>query len=761
MVGRDRDLNTAKKMLDGNARLITVHGPGGVGKTKLALRVATIQAKRFATCTWLDLRPLAEQSNVSAELLLSHVTLALGLRRIAPVTADAVRDHLGKKPALLVLDNCDQLIAEVRPVVRSLQSAVPNLSIIATSRVELTIEGEHVLRLRPLDIDDAVDLFSRHAVMAGAVAGALDDAKAVRDACERCDRLPLALRLTAVEVGRGLPVGDLVELLEADRFGLLTPMERAVTISYDTCSPDEQQVWQRLAVFVSGFDWQAATAVAGGDGVDPGKVRPLISQLVAKSVISVDTVGRYRMLDTMRDYGLRRLGEAGGTQRVRELHRDYYGDVVAHAAGTWLGTDEVAIMADLYRRLDDILAAIDHALARNDIVTAVTIAINLIRTRTPHFHGFLDMSAQVLRRVVNAVGPAPEPSVDAELTGTDRAFGELAAITAAALGWILATQGRAAEADAMAALADDHLTSRGLPRPPQLWYLLGAIEALVRGNRKAVDMLRRALELIPDTPDNAGDRHMARMMLSIAADCDDDTAAEEAVDIAREYLAEAELAGGPWSIAWAMWAAALAELKSHHLDQAAKLNEGSVIRERQLDDNWGGLWVTDEAAWIIGARLESLEHAERRVEAERAARLLGAATARRAAMGVDLAGLVPLGAIRARAQSQIETVLDTADFIKFFEAGRKRPKESFKVALREASSRRPSARSRDRLTNREFEVVRLVAAGLTNPEIAVQMNVSGNTVNTHLKNISRKLGLHNRAGIAVWAAKNNHLVEKV
>ena len=346
-VGRRLELRAAKQRLE-EARLVTLTGPGGVGKTRLAIEVARSARKAFPDGVWMvDLASLADASRV-AQTVLS----ALGMRDQSGRAADQqLVDRLRDRTALILLDNCEHLLDACAQLVDVLLRAAPGLRVLATSREPLAIAGEHVLSVPALATPDPdavppVEALNRYEAVALLVERARSvapdfaltaaNATDVARLCARLDGIPLAIELAATRL-RSLSVAAVVARLD-DRFALLTGGSRAalprqqtlralIDWSYDLCTGEEQRLWARLSVFAGTFDLAAAEAVCSDDELPAHDVVDLLDHLVAKSIVLTvrrpDDLG-YRMLVTIREYGAQRLEESGATDAVRRRHRDHY-----------------------------------------------------------------------------------------------------------------------------------------------------------------------------------------------------------------------------------------------------------------------------------------------------------------------------------------------------------------------------------------------------------------------------------------------------
>lgn len=749
-VGRERELTLARQLLT-HVRLLTLVGPGGVGKTRLASRIAASLQQSLHDGAWIvDIGALNDQTMYSPERLYAHLALALRIRHNGSMGLDVIVDHLRQRRVLLVLDNCEYLVAETRALIKALLRAAPHLRIIATSRQILGVDGEDTLVVPPLSLADSVTLFVEHATKSGADASAWHGVGGLEDICRRLDGLPLAIRLAAGRA-RTLSIEQLSQHL-TDRFRVLTDtrheadssdkrhatLKRVVEWSYDLCTKPEQRVWERASTFVDAFDLSAAEAVAGGDGVEPHEVMDLITGLVDKSVLTVDrstSPARYYMLDMLREYGLHRLAQADDTTRVRDRHSKYYAEFVAHSAATWFGPAELDVMAAVHRQMNDILAAIDHSLATRDLPAARAICRDLVRVRAPHFWGSLDLVSQYLQRVLQA---SDHP------TDSDLELADLAATTATAA-WVAVTQGRHDSAQRLLAAAYDLLQKRHMAIITPVLFAHGGSEALGAGSPEAIGLLTAARFAFTG-PESGGDQHMATMMWAISYAFAGTPKA--AVDATQQYLRQAENAQAPWAISWASWAASLAALHNNDHARATEYISQCLRLQRDMDDQWGQTWSIELSAWIIADQLAGTERPGD--EAKRAAWLLGAANARQDRLGVSLAGLQPLAQRRATAQAQIASVLDPVATAEAVAAGRRGHEHAIRIAIGEPTPRRTTASTLGALTDRERDIALLITQGLTSSKIGEQLFISRRTVDSHTRNILKKLGVHRRAEIAAW-----------
>ena len=357
-VGRQTQLAALRTQLSGN-RLVTLTGPGGSGKTRLAAQSAAQLADRWPDGVWwVDLAAVTESKQIP-----EAVATAVGVLVEAGDRTRLLIGQLRIKQALICLDNCEQIIDAVAEFVVALQTACPEISVLATSREPLDIPGEAIWRVPALAPDEARTLFVERAGSEFP-----ESEQAIRSICVRLDGMPLALELAAAWVRTLTP--EQIESGLDDRFGLLTKNVRGVAArqqtlaasidwSHELLDPDERQVFRRLAVFAGGFTLDAARAVCGRDGV-----LEIFGRLVDKSLV-VAEAGRYRLLETIREYAGARLREADEEDAVRDLQLDHY-LAVAEAAEPLLDSDRDKWRALIEPDRENYRAALDHGLSRSD-----------------------------------------------------------------------------------------------------------------------------------------------------------------------------------------------------------------------------------------------------------------------------------------------------------------------------------------------------------------------------------------------------------
>ena len=427
LIGRSDAVRTVRSLMTG-ARLLTLTGPGGVGKTRLAMEAASEFTDLTADGVWLvefaglDRQTCQETSPHSGEWVLEAVATALGIREdpaAAPLPSAARGDLMDRltnsfrdKDLLLVLDNCEQVVESVAALAERLLRVAPGLRILATSQEPLGLTGEVVWTVPPLRVptdpsgsaDSATDpvasarMFSAVRLFeARAVAAApgftldADSAPVVAAICRRLDGIPLALELAATRV-RVLGVPELLARLD-DRFRLLGSPRRGaparqrtlramIDWSWELLSEAEQAVLRRLAVHAEGCGLDAAEVVCAGAGVEPAEVLDLLARLVERSLVVCNQQGaqgpRYRLLESVAAYCLERVREAGELERVREGHSRFYADLAVRAQRLLRGPEQRFWLDRLDAETGNMRAALDTAVRRAD----TELALRLVNSMT-------------------------------------------------------------------------------------------------------------------------------------------------------------------------------------------------------------------------------------------------------------------------------------------------------------------------------------------------------------------------------------------
>jgi predicted ATPase len=383
-VGRHRELSEVKKALS-SSRLVTLTGIGGVGKTRLALRIASEVQTDFPDGVWLvELGEVRDES-----MLVDMMTATLGMRdQSAKPPLEVLIDFMCARQLLLVLDNCEQVVDAVSKIVETLLGACPEMRVLATSREALVIGGEIISPLSPLPCpdsyseatplgpgNDAVALFAERA--AAAVPGfalTAENMVTIAQICSRLDGLPLAIELAAARL-RAMSPEQILDRM-ADRFALLTRGSRraptrqqtlawSIGWSYDLCTPDEQQLWEQLSIFSGSFELQAAEDICGGS-ISAGDLLDLMSSLVDKSILlrtEEHGVVRLRLLDTLRDYGRQRLEQTGEYLRLRRRHHDWYRQLARDAEAAWFSATQAQWLDRVQRELPNLREALEFSIS--------------------------------------------------------------------------------------------------------------------------------------------------------------------------------------------------------------------------------------------------------------------------------------------------------------------------------------------------------------------------------------------------------------
>ncbi|MFE4382868.1 ATP-binding protein [Streptomyces cyaneofuscatus] len=394
-VGRRAELARLETAL-ATRRMTTLIGPGGVGKTRLAVRAARAAADRYPDgAWWADLSPLYDDA-----LLLPTVSDAVGLAdHTLRMPVEALCEWLSDKRLLLVLDSAEHLRAPCSHLLAELLTTSPGLTVLVTSRQPLGTRGEHAVRIQPLPVDgapDALQLFEDR-LRAGDPRAGLDapgDRAAAADICRRLEGIPLAIELAAAGIGRhtvaqlatrigtrfDAPVD--AEDLTASRLDLLADdslwprrhrtLRTTIGWSHELCTPLERLLWARLTLLRTDFDEETAREVCTGGPLTPHEVDRALQGLVAQSVVQRDGT-RYRMLDTLREYGRMWLAELGEERAAADRHARSFLGLARRAHEGWTGPDQITWYHTIADTHLDLCAALDHLLA-HDVAGAQEMA---------------------------------------------------------------------------------------------------------------------------------------------------------------------------------------------------------------------------------------------------------------------------------------------------------------------------------------------------------------------------------------------------
>jgi predicted ATPase len=388
LIGREDEL---ERVADAVARsaVVTLTGVGGVGKTRLALQVAAELVPRFRDGAWLCELQMVRDPAAVADAVAAVFRVSA---RAGAALEESLITYLRDQQLLMVLDNCEHLLRPVASLVAGIVAACPGVRVLATSREGLNLRSEQILVVPSLGVPEdgmdlaavagceAVRLFAdrAHALKADFAVEAAN-ADAVSQLCRRLDGVPLAIELAAARIGAMNPA-ELARRLDR-RFRLLTGGERVaierhqtlratIDWSYDLLSSAQQRLLARLAVFAGGCTLEAAEAVCAGEPIEGDDVLELLARLVACSLVVADDAGpdtRYRLLETIRQYGEERLAEAGETDALRVRHGAYYQEFAAAVQAHIYGPGQVEWGARLARERDNLLVAMARALDSHNV----------------------------------------------------------------------------------------------------------------------------------------------------------------------------------------------------------------------------------------------------------------------------------------------------------------------------------------------------------------------------------------------------------
>ncbi|GAA1793257.1 LuxR family transcriptional regulator [Pseudarthrobacter sulfonivorans] len=742
-VGRRRELSEARNRFL-NARLVSLVGPGGVGKTRLSLRLGTQLRRNFPDGVWLvELAEVPEPA-----LLAGAVLTALDLREQGAVDpAAALARHVKGRQLLLVFDNCEHLTRPVAQLTSELLKAGPDLRILATSREPLGLVEEHVVPVPPLELPDpyetdlarlglneAVQLFVERAGAASGHFGLTPDSRVpVVELCRRLDGIPLAIELAAVKT-RAMSLEQIRSRLD-QRFALLTQgspaalprhqtLEAAIAWSYELLDGDERRVLRQLSVFVGRFQVEDVEAVCLGAGSPAGAADVLFS-LVDKSLVIRDrTAGApcYRLHESMREFAHLRLLESGETEQVYARMAAHYAAKCGQFAAEgryrlagWLAWTEI--------EADNIRAVLD-LLVRSGNPAAVDLSVSLV------YFWITRATSEGARRF------------DA-LLARDEGI---------AHPWALFVRGFLAvlqnDADvALRALERGIDAARGSDGPLLAQLLaMASIAATMSADSVSARRHLQAAQRIVDRIDDVGAALMVHQAVAMNGFLDGDPAAVLAAAAPGASLSRS--IGDEYSLVMMLLNHGFATLQLGRAGEAEQHFREALVLARELDDRVAQCYLLGGLGCC----------AARAREPRLAAQLFGAAESLQEEAGATLNA----GIVRALtpAKATAAAMLGTARFAAETAAGRSLGRGA---AVQLALHKKPAAAvgavapsgagvTPTPLGRRELEVARLVAEGCTNKEIGARLFLSERTVESHVRNTLNKLGFSKRAQIAAWVS---------
>jgi non-specific serine/threonine protein kinase len=742
--------------------MVTLTGFGGMGKSRLALHVAYELRRAFP-----DGAHLVELASVQDPSLVPQaVAAALRLDDRSVRDPETVLvDYLAHKHLLLLLDNCEHLLDVCGRLTSTLLAAAPRLRILATSREPLGIGGERVWPVPPLSVPamsesdsagpqleapseqrEALVLFEhRAAAVRPGFTLNKDNEDAVASLCSRLDGVPLAIELAAVRV-RMLSVEEILTRLE-DRFQLLSGSHRAnaprhqtlraaVDWSFELCTEREQWLWARCSVFSGEFDLDAAESVCSGDGMSTEDVFVGTAELIDKSILARVGHGsqsRYRMLETIRQYGQEQLARAGTEAAQRRRHRDYYLHLAERSDAESAGPHQADWIERLRAERPNFLTALDYCLS-----TPSEAKTGLRMTTALWFYwaacGFVREGRTWLDRALALNTEASSERARALWIN----------------GWVAHLHGD--RLGSLTSLRQSRALCQQLGDETELTYatqFLGDTEMWDNNFTRAVPLLDEAL-----ARHRASDHWTAPALLIFALEAQTAGLLDD-VDRAMGFLHECQTLCTPrgerWALSWAEWNIGVTWWAAGDPEKAGSHLSESLRKKRALNDLLGHACCVELLAWVVGSTGDQY----------RAALLFGGLEKMWERVGTPLFGSETLLSWSRQARARAREALTTAEFEEVRAQGTRMSQEEIvahalgeKFAASSASAEASASAAGATLTKRQYEVAALLATGKSNKEIAAELVISLRTAETHVEHILVKLGFTSRTQVATWIAQH-------
>jgi predicted ATPase/DNA-binding CsgD family transcriptional regulator len=753
LIGRAAALADLRALLtQKRTRLLTLTGPGGTGKSRLALELAYEIGPAHRNLWFVDLTTIRDP-----ELVPGAIARAVGVQETGTrPLATTLQEMLSAQPGLILLDNFEQVM-DAAGFVDDLLGACPQLVAVVTSREALGLRSEHVYLLDPLPVPDqnqladttalrqvpSVVLFEERARARRATFQLTDEAlPAVASICARLDGLPLAIELAAAQVGVLTPAVIMARLdARAPMIGAVhrdlparhQTLEATVAWSYELLEPTEQAVFRRCGLFSGGFTTEAAERVCGdlGAGAVAGETLAVLAQLVAKSLIRIaddaSAEPRFWLLETIRTYAIDQLEAADELAEVRQRHAAYFVDFAEQVQPSLHGPAMAATLDRLARDYGNFRATFQWSTETDELESGLRLAVALYRFWV--VRGHLSEARGWLQSALPRSQTVPPPTRAAALN----AAGVLAALqhdheqAAAFFRESLALWGTLGETS----------------RQGGVYLNLGLIAHIIGHTEEAQGQLEQALELFVAIGDRGG---QARTLASQARHARERGDLARATRLVNEAISLFRAVGDLFGTAQG-----LANLG--HIKLALDDRPAAADAFRHALTNWRAIGNTVDVAECLEGVAAVVANAQPR----RAANLLGAGEALRESSGALVAAvdLTRYAQLVARVKNQLRD----ATFATAWREGRELPiDEAMDLALRDDAAGVAAATGEvdgaGLLSARERDVAQLIAGGSSNREIADALVVSVKTVETHIQHIFRKLNVKARSEVAVWAARH-------
>jgi predicted ATPase/DNA-binding NarL/FixJ family response regulator len=754
-IGRDDELAAVSAMLTQPwARLVTLTGPPGIGKTRLALACAAAYAEGSGCAAeFVDLAPVRDPAQVMAELAQAVGVEPRGGTDLIGQLAAA----LGNEERLVVLDNCEHLLPAA-PHVGQVLAACPRLRVLATSRERLRLSAEQEFPVPPLAMPASADVADLGGLAANpSVALLLDRARRINpafdltqanalllvSACNRLEGLPLAIELAAARLKVLTPgellfrLGSRMELLAGsmrDVPARQRALRNAIAWSYDLLDPGEQALFRKLSVFAGG--WTLASA-AGVCAVTADDLLPVIESLLDKSLIrrlpGDDEIAQFGMLESLREYGAEQLASHGEAEETRVRHASYHARLAAQFEASIGLPEEQTSLLQARRHRADLRDALDYCLRTGQDAWALSLAAAL---GWYHYtRGDLGQGQALVGEALPLAAAQQGPAAIND-DAADRRTGLL--IVGGVLAW---ATGQLDHAQDLLLQALERSDKRGdMRRTAIACAFLGHVARARGGWDASADWHRRAEASFRAEGSRQGVAWARHDLGLLARDRGDFARAAELLQASLRDFRELDYG---WAVAWSAWGLGTTLIAQGGLEEARPLLAEALQIYAELNDPRG-----------VPQCLEALAQlACEQAHFEIAARLIGAAAALR--VRIAASAPEPEQARTSAAERAIAAALGAPAAEQLIHSGRTMPAgEAMDLALAVAQGAAPGDPDRPQqvpLTPRERQVAALVASGRTNRQIGRVLGISEKTAEVHLHHVMSKLDVRSRAEVAAWA----------